>query len=193
MVQAWQSLLQPSSRLNPSTEHVRIITLNQLLFPIALFVTAIVTWPCVAEDTVFFVVRNAERENATSDSPLSAPGVKRSQQLMQTLEHLKVSAIYSTDYVRTKDTAKPLAEKLGINTETYAQPTDAWLGQILESQKGNRVLIVGHSNTVHLIVNRLTGQGLTELADGEYDNLFIVVVSGDKKSVVRLDYGAATP
>lgn len=148
---------------------------------------------CAAEETVFFVVRHAERENSSTNSPLSAAGVKRSQQLMQTLEHLKVAAIYSTDFVRTKDTATPLAEKLVMDIGIYADPTEAWLAQVLEAQKGKGVLVVGHSNTVHHIVNRLTGHSLPELEENEFDNLFIVIVNGDKKSVVRLKYGAATP
>jgi hypothetical protein len=46
-----------------------------------------------AADTVFFVVRHAEKATMGSDPPLTTAGEKRAEQLRQTLEHLNVNAI----------------------------------------------------------------------------------------------------
>lgn len=145
---------------------------------------------CPAEDTVFFVVRHAERASMESDPPLSSAGEKRAEQLRQTLENLNVNAIYHTDFIRTKATAQPLAAKMHITPEKYDDPTQTWVDDVISKQKGKRTLIVGHSDTVHKIVGRLTGKTIPEIGE-HFDNLFIVVISDDGKSVVRLKYGVS--
>jgi broad specificity phosphatase PhoE len=150
-----------------------------------------ITWApslCSAEDTVFFVVRHAEKASMDSDPPLSTAGAKRAEQLRQTLENLNVNAIYHTDDIRTKATAQPLAAKMHITPEKYDDPTHTWVADVIAKQKGKRTLIVGHSDTVSTIVGRLTGKTIPEIGD-HFDNLFIVVISDDGKSVVRLKYG----
>jgi hypothetical protein len=51
------------------------------------------------------------------------------------------------------------------------------------------VLIVGHSNTVPSILGRLGVKESITIADGEFDNLFIVVPKPDgSASLLRLKY-----
>jgi len=61
---------------------------------------------------------------------------------------------------------------------------------ILKSIKWN-ALVIGHSNTVDDIVNKLCGQVKiqTDLKDGEYDNLFMVRIKGKKILFERRKYG----
>jgi 2,3-bisphosphoglycerate-dependent phosphoglycerate mutase len=143
-----------------------------------------------ADDTVLFVVRHAERENNNDNTPLSAAGKKRADQLAQTLEHLRVNAIFHTDKLRSKQTASPSAQKLNITPTLYTDPDQTWIDGLISSQKGKRVLIVGHSDTVHEIVGRLIGKQVPQIGD-HYDNLFVVVISDQDKSMVRLKYGAS--
>jgi broad specificity phosphatase PhoE len=160
----------------------------RVLFTAILHVAALSPLPCRAADTVFFVVRHAEKAAATHDPPLSPAGVKRAQQLMQILENLNVTAIYHTNYVRTKQTAQPLAEKLGIMPSLYGDADQSWIDSTIASQRGKRTLIVGHSETISDIAGRLSGKPVPATGE-EYDNLFIVVISDEDKSVVRLKYG----
>jgi len=146
-----------------------------------------------AEETVFFVIRHADKLSEMGDSPLSDAGKKRAQQLCKTLMNLRIDAIYHTDTLRSKQTAAPLARKLNITPAEYpATPPEGlpqWAAGVLNSQKGKRVLIVGHSGTVEAIVLALSGKQVDTISG--YDNLFIVVVSDQQKSMVRLKYGAA--
>jgi 2,3-bisphosphoglycerate-dependent phosphoglycerate mutase len=52
-----------------------------------------------------------------------------------------------------------------------------FLVDLIEDQhRGQRVFVVGHSNTIGPIVTALGGEAPAEIADSEYDNLFIVTV-----------------
>jgi hypothetical protein len=60
--------------------------------------------------------------------------------------------------------------------------------------KGNAVLVVGHSNTVSLIVAALGGPRFPELCDAQYAGLYIVrVPAHGAASLVRAQYGAPDP
>ena len=51
------------------------------------------------------------------------------------------------------------------------------------------VLVVGHSNTVPAIVERLSGEAPPPIGDSEYDRLFVVTLIGSNQAkVVTLRY-----
>src|SRR5689334_19798032 len=92
-------------------------TLVLTVFLCQVFGTVQISRLRAADDTVFFVVRHADKLNETDeDPPLSEAGKKRAQQLMQTLRNLRIDAIYRTKWLRSKQTAEPLASKLDITT-----------------------------------------------------------------------------
>jgi broad specificity phosphatase PhoE len=148
----------------------------------------------------YFIVRHAEKATLTKDSagmmasnpPLSEPGKVRSFVLRDELKDDNITAIYSTNTVRTTTTAEPLRAELGLTTQLYSPARDSVQLFIdrLKTLKRN-VLIVGHSNTVDDLVNRLTGRSDVpgDLADSEYDNLFIVTKKGKKWLFERRKYG----
>ena len=147
--------------------------------------------------TTVFVVRHAERASATdSDSPLNDAGRERARALAGALGAAGVDAIYTSQFVRTRDTAAPLAERLGVEI-TIHQVSNAEASsreiarRVLAENPGGTVLIVGHSNTVPLIVEALGGDHVGPLDDSDYDNLFVVVVhpSGEV-GTTRARFGA---
>jgi len=103
---------------------------------------------------------------------------------------LRVDATYHTEFIRTKNTAEPLAMKLTIPMTQYASGDLTWLDGVLVTQKGKRMLVVGHSGTVEAIVKRLSD--VTIPAIRTFDNMVVVVITdAGKKSVVQLKYGKA--
>jgi broad specificity phosphatase PhoE len=146
-----------------------------------------------AQNTVF-VVRHAERADAAanaspmmaSDPDLSEIGRARAKSLVATLKDAGITAIYSTEYKRTQQTAEPLATALGIKVTTVPARDMAALIEKLKAAKGN-ALVVGHSNTVGPVIAALGVTEPVELTDRDYDNLFIVVRSATP-SLLRLHF-----
>jgi broad specificity phosphatase PhoE len=133
----------------------------------------------------YYIVRHAEKAvagaNMSSDVPLSDKGKERAEALKAILKDKKIGYIFSTNTIRTKSTAQPIADLLGLKIEIYKPVPDSAFIRQLRSLKKN-VLIVGHSNTVDDIVNMLCGKKEVagDLPDTEYSKLFIVTVKGKK-------------
>jgi len=117
------------------------------------------------------------------DPSLSTAGQERATALSAVLRDAGVTDIYATQYKRTRQTAEPFAQQLGIaiverpvnagNSATYA---DDLAREILTRSAGKAVLVVGHSNTVPDIVRSLSGKSVPAIADADYDRIFIVVI-----------------
>lgn len=126
--------------------------------------------------TTLFLVRHAEKANQTDASPLTDRGKARAEKLADLLRDANVRAVFSTNYVRTRETARPLAERRNLTVQPYDPKDEAFAKTLLKAQAGRRVLVVGHSNTIPKLVNALAGTSLPNLADSEYDALFVVTV-----------------
>lgn len=126
--------------------------------------------------TTIFLVRHAEKADQTDASPLTDRGKARAEKLAETLRDANVQTVYSTNFVRTRETARPLAEKRGLTVQTYDGHDANFAKTLLKAHAGRRVLVVGHSNTIPKLVNALAGTSLPNLVDSEYDALFVVTV-----------------
>jgi broad specificity phosphatase PhoE len=137
-----------------------------------------------ATATTVYVVRHAETAGGGADPLLSVAGEQRSQNLATTLAPANISAIYTTEYHRTHDTATPtsLASSVtidvrpiaGIDTAVYATDLATLIRSATPPQA---VLIVGHSNTVPAIVMALSGTAITPIAESEYDRLYTITLA----------------
>ena len=143
------------------------------------------------------VVRHAEAvPDAGRDPALTETGQARARALAEALKDAGLSAVYATQYQRTRLTGTPAAEAAGLQvsvreirgeTDAYV---DALVKEVLASHSGRTVLIVGHSNTVPAIVRGFSGVDAGEIAHDSYDTLFVVTTaSAGKGSVVRARYG----
>ncbi len=151
--------------------------------------------------TVILVVRHAEKAtDGGEDPPLREAGVQRAQALVEVAAEAGVTAIYSTPFRRTRETARPVAERLGLTVrqlEVESSDASAYARalarEVLSKHRGGTVLVVGHSNTVPLVVEALGGGSVPAIADDEYDRLFIVVVSrAGPARIVKVRYGACS-
>ena len=163
-------------------------------------VVAVTATPLIAQaPTTVFVVRHAEKggDPGDRDPELSEAGRERARTLAHVLGEANISAIYSTPFLRTRHTAQPLAELLGIEIRVtpVSQTMLQDLAETLRTDHGGQtVLVVGHSNTVPPLVNALGAGPFENLTDEEYDDMFVVTLAADgSATVVRLRYGKPTP
>ena len=143
------------------------------------FAWVLLTWlalTCTAAaiDNVIVLVRHAEKVDDSRDAELSETGRARAGVLAGLLKDMKIDKIYSSDYIRTRDTAGPLAEALGLELELYDPGDLEALATKLRAAEG-RILVVGHSNTTPRLVGLIGGEPGTDIAVDEYDRLYIVV------------------
>jgi phosphohistidine phosphatase SixA len=153
--------------------------------------------PVLPQEAIF-VVRHAEKQSESNDppTPLSEAGAARARRLADLLQHAGVTAILSTDMVRTRSTAEPLARLRNLPIETYAArdarggfDAAALARALRERHAKDVVLVVGHSNTMGPLLSALGCPGEITIGANEYDNLFVVVPrAGGAPELLRLRF-----
>ncbi len=148
-------------------------------------------------DKLVFVVRHAEKANATDADPsLSDAGRERADALASALRDAGVSAVLVTPRLRTRETAAPLATAMHLTAQMvpFGASTAEHAGLVAKAvreQRGGAVLVVGHSNTVPAIIAALGGPTMPDLCDAAYANLFIVrIPASGPATLVRARFGA---
>lgn len=128
------------------------------------------------EPKTIYIVRHAEKMLVDNPDPeLAQVGIVRSKKLAQILADKEIKHIFSTDYKRTRLTAKPTSDQIGIPIESYDPSDQQAFAEKLNGLEGN-ILVVGHSNTAPRLANILDGSGspYPDLTDVEYDNIYIL-------------------
>ena len=121
-----------------------------------------------------FLVRHAEKTADKNDPGLTQAGQARALALANRLGGEGITHIHSSDYTRTRDTAEPLAEKMGLVIQIYDPRDLPAIAAKLKATPG-RHLVVGHSNTTPPLVELLGGDGGSPIVEAsEYDRLYIV-------------------
>jgi len=140
-----------------------------------------------------FLVRHAEKEASGADPSLTEAGRERAESLAALLADAGITAIFTSEFKRTQDTAAPLAKRLGLTvTVVPGKDLDALLSRVRALAPGGRALIVGHSNTVPALARRLTGVKVAELTDADYDRLYVATSGKEGQGeVVVLHYGGS--
>jgi broad specificity phosphatase PhoE len=151
--------------------------------------------PAAASPTTVLLVRHADRDG--DKDALAPAGVARALELVHVASKAGVSAISCTKTDRTRKTAAPLATALKISpVELEPKDVDGVAKRILADNRGKTVLVVGHSNTVPAIIAALGGPKLPDLAETDFDDLYVVTIGSGSPAevgVTALQYGAATP
>jgi len=156
--------------------------------------SAVVVW-CLAwagsaaAQQALFIVRHAEKVDQSKDPHLSEAGQARARALAALLAPSGAAAIYATEYHRTTETAKPLADLLGLPIQHDPATDTARLVEQLKARHAQDiVVVVGHSNTVPEIV-KAYGAAIPAIADDDFGNVFVVVPKpGGPAVVLRLRY-----
>ena len=146
--------------------------------------------------TTVILVRHAEKEPIGDDPELTPAGAERAKALAHLAGEAKVSAVYTTPFARTRNTAIPLANVLGLDvTEVSVDGAfPAEMADIVRNRHvGETIVIVSHSNTTPAIIAELGVVEVPTIEDDEYDGLFVVALTATgQPSLLSLRYGAET-
>jgi broad specificity phosphatase PhoE len=162
----------------------------------AALVVALAIWLLAsASTTTIIVMRHAEKAALPAeDPPLSMAGEGRAQELAHVLgeaaAEFRIQGIFVSEFRRTQDTVRPLANRLGVPVIVVpAADVSLVADRALDEYRGGRVLIVGHSNTVPEIVEKLSGQKVPPMAESEYGIVYVVSLPRfSRASVMRFDF-----
>ncbi|WP_323845549.1 phosphoglycerate mutase family protein [Microbulbifer magnicolonia] len=146
------------------------------------------------QQQVIYLVRHAEKVvdpgAHDADPALNEAGLARAQQLAHVLGEVGIDRIFSTDTVRTRNTVAPLAKKLGLRVQSYDPRALPEFARQLQ-QSGERILVVGHSNTTPQLVELLGADGGAPIVEAtEYDRLYIVIRDRGRVTTLLQRYGA---
>jgi broad specificity phosphatase PhoE len=154
-------------------------------FAFCFFLASALLSIATAQSTIF-IVRHAEKADASKDPDLSEAGRARAEALATTLRDANINSIYATEFKRTQQTAAPLAKALGITVTVLPLQDSAALIAKLRALNGN-ALVVGHGNTIPDLLKALGISEPINIADNDYDNLFALVLD-EKPRLIRLHY-----
>lgn len=144
--------------------------------------------------TTVILVRHAEKkiEPDNPDPDLSPDGVARAQEIARVFGDSGVNTIYATQFKRTQQTVKPLADRTALTVSLLdANQTDELVKRIQTTLRGQTIFVAGHNNSVPAIVSTLSGETYPPIPETEYDNLFVVTIYRfGKAKVLKLRYGA---
>lgn len=152
-----------------------------------------------------YLVRHAERaDEPRQDPPLTEKGTARSQDLARLLANANVKTIITSQYLRTKQTAEPLAKLANVavtpislslnssNPRMISEQSTAEVTNKILQRAGESVLVVGHSNSIPDVIRMLGGDSSPSIDEKKHDDLFVVTVyAKGKAKVAHLKYGGA--
>lgn len=136
-------------------------------------------------------VRHADIDlpRTSDDPPLNAAGRRRADALARLVGGAGVTAVFTSEFLRTRQTAAPLAGRLGL-TPRLTPPAADLADQVRAGELGAVVLVAGHSDTVPEILTALGAPPPSPITEAEFDNLYVAAVSADAAQFLHLRYGA---
>lgn len=162
----------------------------------ACLLTGALAAPAAGQPDLIVLVRHAERASEPADDPgLTPAGEQRAQALAQALAGLRVNAIVTTQLRRTRATAAPLAQSLGVQPQVIETRRGDAAGHIqavadaVRAQSGV-VLVVGHSNTVTAVLAALGGPKLANLCETSFHHAFVLQPAAPAPRWAQFSYGA---
>jgi broad specificity phosphatase PhoE len=135
---------------------------------------------CAGGSVLVYLVRHAEKEGAppgqppSKDPPLSEVGQRRAAALPGALGGAKLRAVFATEYRRTQDTVRAVAEAQGLEVTVVPASDGAELVRRIRAHAGGEVLVAGHSNTVPEIAKALGVADPPQLGDDDHGDLFVI-------------------
>ena len=135
--------------------------------------------------TTIVLTRHGDRESFAKE--LNNKGQARAEALVKAVSDMKITAIYSPDYKRNIDTAKPLAEHLGIEINVVPENMHQLATTILTEHPGETVLWVGNKTNLTNLYSLLGGDDVPPIS---YGDLYIMKIKDSgNPDVTKKRYG----
>ena len=134
-----------------------------------------------------YVMRHLHTPRGATDPDLTAEGLRHARLLVDRLVQDAPAVIYVSATKRAQQTAAPLAARLAIMPKVYNPADTPGLVAAVLAETGT-VLVVGHSNTVPDIVERLGGARPAPLAHEDFGDVWHL--SGPDRVTRRINLGA---
>jgi broad specificity phosphatase PhoE len=138
------------------------------------------------------MVRHAERDDGY-DPPLNDTGWVRAEMLADELEDAGITTIFCPDFIRNRQTAEPLLERIDAEVRVYSQAESGntkqlandFVNEVVAEHSGEVVLWIGNtgpeiegvqSGNLQEIYARLGGTGAPPVL---YTSLYTIVLHDD--------------
>src|SRR6266568_8220583 len=154
---------------------------------LVLFLSIFIAVTIASAQPVVVIVRHAEKAASGGKDPdLSPAGRARAEALARILKDSGITAIFTSEFKRTQETAAPTATSAHVTPTVVAAKDTAGLVAKLHQLNGN-ALVVGHGDTILNIIKALGINSSINIPDADYSELLIVTL-GDKPQLFRLHY-----
>ena len=134
------------------------------------------------DELQLFILRHTEKQEPDAEDPqLSEQGIKRAQYWARVLQDVQFDAVYTTNFKRNIQTANLVTAGRDVELKIY-YPMSFDVKQFLQQEQGKRILIIGHSNTIPDMVNRLVGSNEEPpMSHQNYNLLYIVNIDQNSR------------
>src|SRR5437763_8741689 len=160
-----------------------MITAGRLIIIAAILLFTLST---ATASPIIFVVRQAEKAADGNDPDLSAAGQQRAERLARILKDAEITAIFTTEFKRTRETAAPTAKGAKISPTVVPANDIPAMAEKLRPLKGN-ALVVAHGNTIPDLVKALGIEVPITIPENDYSELFVIIVA-ERPQLLRLHY-----
>jgi broad specificity phosphatase PhoE len=121
----------------------------------------------------YYVMRHLDTPEGERDPDLTAQGQRRAALLADWFRSDRPAAIYVSDFRRTRQTAGPIAARLGLTAIVYdVRDTPGLIARVRAGPLP--ALVVGHSNTVPDIVEALGGTRPAPLVHADFGDIWTI-------------------
>lgn len=150
-----------------------------ILLTFCLIIYSII-WSQYDEMTVIYLIRHSEKVENSKDPELSDKGKLRVENWVKYFDKIQLESFYSTATNRTFSTCSTIAKNKQKEVQTYDYKSFS-INEILTKDRGKSILIVGHSNTIPILINTFLGKEIyPNIPENEYGNLYIITIQGDQ-------------
>lgn len=170
-------------------DFIKILRCKNRLYIVCLFWSIL----CISQESTIILVRHADPtfppyEESPPNPRLNATGEMKALALKTLLDYQSFDFIFSTDFHRTRERVKLIAEKRKVPIEVYDPRQLDDFSRKLKKLK-EAILVIGHSNSTTDLVRLLKGNPGKPIDENEFDRVYILQLCDYNTFATVLKYG----